>query len=117
MIICVQRYFSVITMTPTVMAISSGAVRHPATACMQAINSTFSGYGRRNPSALTTGCKANLNGTGEHRGQQKLADYDPLFVRNMIESTLRIALLALLLSVSYRLSALHRTILWAPSLP
>jgi predicted PurR-regulated permease PerM len=32
-----------------------------------------------------------------------MADYDPLFVRNMIESTLRIALLALLLSVSYQI--------------
>ncbi len=31
------------------------------------------------------------------------ADYDPLFVRNMIESTLRIGLLALLLSVSYQI--------------
>ncbi len=32
-----------------------------------------------------------------------IADYDPLFVRNMIESTLRIGLLALLLTVSYQI--------------
>ena len=35
--------------------------------------------------------------------QNSSADYDPLFVRNMIESTLRIGLLALLLSVSYQI--------------
>ena len=41
------------------------------------------------------------------------ADYDPLFVRNMIESTLRIGLLALLLTVSYQIiSPFTVPILW-----
>jgi len=31
------------------------------------------------------------------------SDYDPLFVRNMIEATLRISLLALLLTVTYQI--------------
>lgn len=35
--------------------------------------------------------------------QNSIADYDPRFVRNMIESTLRIGLLALLLAVSYQI--------------